>query len=348
MGSRRRSSIASSIDKFLRDIPKRLSSISIWSQQSTGRDIHQLPEFLQDEETEKHAFLYIREKVLEEVQEIPGELHPADIEYFKTSNDMIARFLYDYANAHVKQSMEKTCDQVCRNLLETLKWRKSVGLHDLKITDFPYELFEVFNYMHSIYIGHDGHLYFYVTAEHIANLSGWAPLIKHLIYFCLDFGAKHYAKIADKGLIDLKPICIGNASGVGISKVGLAKEYLPFALSMKTVILNHYPGYAYEGWILGLPWYAKSLFWFGLKLLPSYLQRKVKVMDFESAVEAVGIENLPKEIGGRHEGGTFFEIPQNTVSIEEAAKRHGISDRDVARMKKYVAELRKQKGKKLK
>ena len=71
-------------------------------------------------------------------------------------------------------------------------------------------------------------------------------------------------------------------------------------------------------------------------------------MDFDSAVKAVGIENLPKEIGGRYKGGVFFDVPENTVSIEEAAKRHGISDRDVARMKKYVAELRKQKGQKTK
>jgi hypothetical protein len=261
---------------------------------------------------------------------------------------MIARFLYDYATAHVKQSMEKTCDQVCFNILEILKWRQSVGLNDLQITDFPYELFCMFNYMHCIHIGHDERLYFYVTAEHITSLSGWTPLLKNLIYFSLDFEAKHYAEIRDKGLIDLKPIYIANVSGVRISKIGLAKEYLLFALSLKTAILSHFPGYAYEVWMLGLPWYLKSFFCFGLKLLPSYLQRKIKIMNFESAVEAVGIENLPKEMGGKHEGGVLLDVPENIVSIEEAAKRHGISNKDVANLKKYVADFRKLKRQKAK
>ena len=84
MGSRRRSSVASSVNKFLRDIPKKLSTLSIRSQQSTATDIHHLPEFLQNQETDKHAFLYIRDEVLEDIQKIPGGVHPKDIEYFKT------------------------------------------------------------------------------------------------------------------------------------------------------------------------------------------------------------------------------------------------------------------------
>ena len=341
-----RKSNGASFDKFLHDIPKRLSSLSIQSQQSTRTfigDIHHLPEFLQNQETEKHAFLYIRDKVLEDIQKISGEVHPKDIEYFKTSNDIIARFLYDYAASHVKQSMEKTCDQVCRNILETLKWRKSIGLNDMQATDFPSDVFELFNYMHSIYVGHDGRLYVFLTADQAPNLGEWSGLLESLVYFVLDQGAKRFAEIVERGLIDLRPIVIIDIGGVGISKVGLAKSYIPFALSMKSAIFGHFPGYSNEGWVLGLPWYLKSLFRFGLKLLPCYLQRKVKIMDFDSAVEEVGIENLPKEIGGKHEGGKFFDIPPKTVSMEETAKRLGISQKEVVRMKKHIEEIKKQK-----
>ena len=342
MEFQRKSSVASSIDKFLQDIPKRLSNLSIRSQQSTETDTHQLPEFLQDEETEKHAFLYIRDQVLEEVQKILGEVHPKDIEYFKTSNDMIARFLYEYADAHVKQSMEEICDQVCQNILETLKWRKSVGLHDLKITDFPYEVIEMLNYMHSIYIGHDGRLYLYLAAANAPNLGEWSAWTEKMIYFMLDDFAHRYARNKEKGLIQMKPIIIGDISG---ARVGQAKSYLPFALSIKTALLNHFPGYCHEVWTFGLPWYLKSFFWLGLKLVPSYLQKKAKIMDLDSAVEAVGIENLPKEIGGRHEGAIFFESFQGAVSIEEFAEKQGISNKEVIRMKKHIEEVKKRKGK---
>lgn len=61
--SQRTSSVASSIDKFLPNIPERLSTISIRSQQSS--DDHDLPTFLGSKETETLDILFIRHKVLE-------------------------------------------------------------------------------------------------------------------------------------------------------------------------------------------------------------------------------------------------------------------------------------------
>ena len=334
--------VAPSINKFLHDTPKRLSNLSIQSQQSTETDTHHLPEFLQNQETEKHAFLYIREKVLEDIQKIPEDVHPKDIEHFKTSNEMIARFLHDYATAHVKQSMEKTCDQVCRNILETLKWRKSIGLNDLQMTDVPSEAIEILNYIYSIYIGHDGRLYLYVATGEAPNLGDWSAWLEKLFYLMLDQIARRYAQNREKGLIQMKPIIIADISG---ARVGQAKSYLYFGLSIKTAMLNHFPGYYREAWTFGLPWYLKSLFWIGLKLVPSYLQKKVKIIDLDSAIEAVGIENLPKEIGGKHEGGIFFEPCQGAVSIEEFAEKQGISDKECVRMKQHLEEMRKRKEK---
>ena len=47
----------------------------------------------------------------------------------------------------------------------------------------------------------------------------------------------------EKGLIGLKPIVIVDISG---ARVGQVKSYLPFTLSIKTIILNDFPGYCHE------------------------------------------------------------------------------------------------------
>ena len=68
-------------------------------------------------------------------------------------------------------------------------------------------------------------------------------------------------------------------------------------------------------------------------------------MNLDSAVQAVGIENLPKEIGGRHKGGILFEPFQGSVSIEPFAEKQGISHKEVVRMKKHLEQVKKRKEK---
>ena len=126
-------------------------------------------------------------------------------------------------------------------------------------------------------------------------MGEWSDWLEKLFYLMLDHIARRYAQITEKGITQMKPVIIADISG---ARVGQAKSYLYFGLSIKTAMLNHFPGYYREAWTFGLPWYLKSLFWIGLKLVPSYLQKKVKIMDLDPAVEAVGIENLPKEIKG--------------------------------------------------
>ena len=302
-------------------------------------DVQHLPSFLQDPKTEKEAFDYIRDKVLTEVENIIDDVHPQDIESFKRTNEMIARFLYDYVVAHTKESMEATCDQVSQNILETFKWRKSSGLTDTQVTDFPSELYEILDCSHSIYIGHDGRLYLYVTGCQAPNLGEWSSLIQTMFCFAIKKVADHYAQMNDKGMVGLKPIVFLDVSGLGISQ---CKSYLPFVLSLKSAILNHFPGYYHQVWILGLPKYIESFLWLAMKLIPAYLQRKVKIMNLESAVALVGIQNLPKDIGGEHNGGRFiFHFTQARPSIEEIAKKHGISHKEVVRMKKHVEKVKK-------
>ena len=300
-------------------------------------DVDHLPHFLRDPETRKHVLLYIRDKVLKEIATISEDVYLKDVESFKKSNEMIARFLFDYSGAHAKKSMEETCDQVSRNIIEALKWRKSIGLNDMQDTDFPTIFSEVHYKYNYCYIGHDGRLYTYSGSKRAEKLGEWIPLFEKFAYYEMNRVINHFAELSDEGVVDFNPISILDVSQARPSDV--TKIDISLALSLKEKLSNHFPGLTTEVWIIGLPWFLKSLFCFVMRLLPLHHQRKVKIMDLDSAVKAVGIENLPKEIGGRYEGEKLVWNHETNVSMEEIGKKNGISDKEVLRIKLYLEEL---------
>ena len=63
-------------------------------------------------------------------------------------------------------------------------------------------------------------------------------------------------------------------------------------------------------------------------------------MDLDSATKETDIQNLPKSIGGLHNEGHTY-TPDNTITLEEAAKQNTISDKEVIRLKKHINNMRK-------
>lgn len=327
-------SIKSAISDLIYSIeklPKQLSrQVSL-----KDKDKKFLPSFLQDEEQEENAISCIRARVIKEINEIPKEIHPKDVQSINESDEMIARYLYDYVVANLKKSLEETCEEVAKNIMETLKWNNSFGVYDLKTTDFPAELSEL--KVISFYVGHDDRLYICLRGNRTVRTGHeWSPLMIKFLVFEMARAIEHFSKVKKRGILDMKPVLISDCTGVGLNQVDME-----FSFSIYSIILKHFPSLYHEIWAFGLPWYCKSLYWVCLKFLPLYLRQRVKLMDFNSAVAEVGVDNLPKYMGGTQED-NFFEC-ETSITLEEAGRLNGVSDKEIARWKKHMEKIKTQK-----
>ena len=291
---------------------------------------------------DRHLIELVRSKVQSQIASLCAKqklektelFHPLDIEFIETTDDLITRFLLEYVEDH--PNALKNCEDeamsndVANSVMETLKWRKENNVNELKDSDFPREFYESNIFLFGK--DSDGAEVVYVRGKLCRKIAScWSPI---LISFIIHESEKKVKEILgdprNPKNPGFRPGIVIDCSNVSVTQLdtGLIFALLPF--------VKFYPQSFEYAWVYELPWMLRPFFNLVLKVLPNRIARRVKQMDKKSAIKEMGIEGLPSFMGGKPPIEPSISPPETACTLEEVAKKHNISDSDVAKFREYL------------
>ena len=295
---------------------------------------------------EKNAIEQLRKKVLAKIEEINKEgteIHQKDVDLIANTNDMLWRFLlFDLdCNDKVKDEIDVNMvnyDNACKLLLESLKWRKQYGLHDIRDAHFPREFYKLkmFTYTHHTDINR---LILFVRANKYVSISS---SMREFMVKCLVHEVEKrviaLSPLTERGFYDLNSITILDCTGIGY-------ENLDIKLMMSILgLAARFPLLGKETWIYGLPNFAKYLEPIVRKGIPRHVNKRILLVSHDEAVTKLGLDRLPKFMGGTCPIDPDVQIPDESKDLDDLNCGPGtlLKQSDWLKFKKHYLKTIKQ------
>lgn len=267
--------------------------------------------------------------------------HPQDVLHIRETDDMIVRFLLEYFEDHPLD--DKDCDEttivknVGNQILETLHWRMSTRINEMKDSDFPIEFYKAGIY--SFGEDSDGCPVIYIKGRKYKKQSAaWTPIF---VDFLLHESEKKVREIFGDPMNPKnpthKPGIVTDCSGVSLAQVDMA---LIFSL---IPLVKHYPQCFNYVWVYELPWYCRPFLNITLKLLPTRIVKKVKQMDKKSAINEMGSEGIPAFMGGTSPIEPALPVPATASNVRDVGLSHNLPENEIKKMVAYMDALMQDK-----
>lgn len=288
---------------------------------------------------------FVRERVTqlmdsEDNSDKDSLFHPTDVMHVKETDDMITRFLLEYFEDHPLD--DKNCDEetviknVSSQIIETMKWRKSVRINDMKDSDFPAEF-----YKSGIFVfgeDSDGCPVLYIKGKKYKKQSAtWTPVF---VDFMLHESEKKVREIFGDPFNpknpNHKPGVVMDCSGVSVAQVDMA---LIFSL---LPLVKHYPQCFSYVWVYELPWYCRPFLNITLKILPTRIVKRVKQMDKKAAINEMGSEGIPEFMGGTSPIKPHIDVPAESSNVRDVGLVNNIPESDIKKMIAFTDALIKE------
>lgn len=170
-------------------------------------------------------------KIRQEVLQVSNSFDPLDRKKIE-GNDIIVRHLIHTIEKNSSHQESFLIAKTVKGILTTLKWRKEVGINEVRVKEIPREFFRM---SPPPYIGKDGRLYV------ISHLRYYYRNDKFSLIFYKEFLAlaeklyDSFVSQSPRGAIDLRPINITDVRGLELSQVD---PFLPWR-SPKLTYLKH-------------------------------------------------------------------------------------------------------------
>lgn len=294
-------------------------------------------------EEEKNAIELLRWKVLAQIQEINKdgrEIHPKDVNLITDTHDMLWRFiLFDLdCNEKVKDEVDLTMvnyDNACKLLLESLKWRKQYGLHDIRDDHFPREFYKLKMFTYTYHKDINRLILFIRVNRYIKSSSAMRELIIRCLVHEVEKKVVAFSPLFDRGFYDLNAITVLDCTGLGY-------QSLDIQLMMSTLALTaRFPLLGRESWIYGLPSFAKYLEPIVRKGLPCHVNKRIFLVSHAEAVARIGLDKLPKFMGGTCPVDPDIEIPEESKDLDhlDSEPSRLIKPCDWLKFKKHFQKL---------
>ena len=262
-----------------------------------------------------------------------------DIEKLHTNAEMIERFVLDYQvnNANYLQQQESSVvSSITANVLDTLAWRKEIGLTKMKDSDFPIEFYQLDFFKKGKQT--NGQLLLLINTGRLQRLSTWSNVWIHfIVHECekmtIDF-------LADPNFLSKpRPLVL-----VDSTEVSLAHMDLKFVLTIIPIFLKHY-AQAFESiWLYELPYFSLHLKPILIASLPRRITRLVHFTDRKNLVKDLGNE-VPVEYGGQSTHPLDSIEPTNPGNLFFTGKTYGIDESEIKKMQEAVNTKLKKIGK---
>lgn len=287
----------------------------------------------------------VRERVIHLMEEEEAKsskekgplFHPQDVLHIRETDDMITRFLLEYFEDHPLD--DKNCDEnivvknVSNQILDTLHWRMSTRINDMKDSDFPQEF-----YKSGIYVfgeDSDGCPVLYIKGRKYKKQSAlWTPIF---VDFMLHESEKKVREIFGDPMNPKnpthKPGVVVDCTGVSVAQVDMA---LIFSL---LPLVKHYPQCFSYVWVYELPWYCRPFLNVTLKLLPTRIVKRVKQMDKKSAINEMGSEGIPTFMGGTSPIPAHIDVPETASNVRDVGIKNNIPENEIKKMMAFTDAL---------
>lgn len=261
----------------------------------------------------------IRTIILDEINRNPQFYHENDVVKVKTSDWFIDRF--------IKENETASATTVSRCIIECIKWRKDIGINDVKSSDFPKEFYDTELFR----IGHldDGNIMIYLSCHRFKRLDGFTDLWVDFFLHCYE---SQYESYKD-GTNILALLDVGN--------VGLSSVDLPLFFKLMSIVLKYYPSLVSKVYVMDMSWIFKPIAKVIFAALPKKYANMVRFLSKDEFKTKVGIKKVPDFMGGSID--TYrIEPPENCVTLEQVAGESGITNLQIRKAKKVFNEMNRQ------
>ena len=276
----------------------------------------------------------VRKRILEILQD-NNEVDTCDVSRLEKDDSLIICFIVQYFDNHDTRDDRKETEgieRVCKHLLETLKWRKEIGINQLKVTDFP-----------TATLAWNVGLIAKETVQDNTKVIVWrANKYEKSNTDTSQMAFKFWLLVVEKFLFQYfsqgyNVVVVHDMRGYKISNFDFNLSYQSMSL-----IQTHYPCLLKSTYVFEVPFLMKPAMKLILSALGSSFLKGFKILDFETCVtEFGGIQYVPTILGGKNPIEGLIPLPDETVTVRELGPKLGLNEKQIQECEVYIAQTSK-------
>jgi len=239
----------------------------------------------------------VRESILSKFEANTNVYDSRDVENLARSEWAVKRFVLD----------EKDVEAATSALHESLLWRKSIAINDMRANQFPREFFD----MGILALGEDkeGLTVLYIRLKYYKKFSEWQDVFGKLVTFLLYRLDAQARERQFAVVIDLAGASLSNCD-IGLMNV------------ITSVLFKYLPLGAKYVWLYEAPWMVRPMLSLFLTLVPEKYRNLVKNVGKKEGREVMGENLLPQFMGGNNR--VSIDVPPDAPTIEQVALKLGL------------------------
>lgn len=280
----------------------------------------------------------IREKVIEIASE-SDSYDSIDVEKLDSSDEMIERFILDYQvnNGQNVQEESLIVSSVKTSILDTLGWRKEIGVNKMKDSDFPNEFYQIDLFKKGKQS--NGQLFLVFNTGRMQRLSTWSTVwINFIVHECEKMTEVF---LAEKDFLSKpRPLVFCDSSEISFSHMDVK-----FILTIIPIFLKHYTQAFESIWLYELPYFSMCLRPILNASLPRKITKLVHFTDRKNLLKDLGAENVPIEYGGASIYPLESIEPVNPADLTYTGRKYGFEDNEIKKMSDSLKNKLKNIGK---
>lgn len=259
-----------------------------------------------------HLVKELRKLIIADIEENPDKYNPKDVKKVYNDDWFISRYLLRM-KLDVKSSHQM--------LKKALEFRNSPTI---SLTEFPAEFYQI-GAIFSYEPDRKGNIPVYMRIRVHQKIPLVQRFLKSFLFNVIEEADK---KAGGKGIV-----LVFDLQGASLSNVDM--DLLFFVI---TTLVNYFPkGLSYM-LVHELPWFLRSCWVIAKQWLSEDHKDLVKFSDSQTIYEYFIQENLPDFIGGTCKR-NYHTVPDNSLTIPQAAKRWNLDETELYRIRKKFAEF---------
>ncbi|KAJ6220668.1 hypothetical protein RDWZM_006480 [Blomia tropicalis] len=241
----------------------------------------------------------IRERFESELSQNESLYHPIDIERVRKYEWQIKRYLEDCDN---------DVEQAYKNMIKTLQWKQSFGVHTLKQSQFPREMYETYR-IETETVDRTGRLTItesFIDQRYYAELI---PFVQKLTVFSMET-LDH--RCGENGII-----YIGDFTNTPLANLNVS-----LARFRVEVLNQYYPGLAKKILLINIPFLLKPVIKLIVSFMKASIRNAVEHGDFETLKKYIEPELLHTDQGGMRNKRI---LPQDCSTMQQLVGSDGLT-----------------------